>query len=126
MYRSFAISASRIITPANEFYFEPETADCNRKDQTGIILHSSRTHSNTESSEFAINPVKGNKSYHCVKSVCIMTFSGPYFPAFGLNTERYVISLRIQSECRGIQTRETPNTDAFHAVYAIVKCNLIV
>ena len=26
---------------------------------------------------------------HCVKSVCIRSFSGPYFPAFGLNTERY-------------------------------------
>ena len=26
---------------------------------------------------------------HCVKSVQIRSFSGPYFPAFGLNTERY-------------------------------------
>ena len=26
--------------------------------------------------------------------------SGPYFPAFGLNTERYEVSLHIQSECR--------------------------
>ena len=25
----------------------------------------------------------------CVKSVCIRSFSSPYFPAFGLNTERY-------------------------------------
>ena len=25
---------------------------------------------------------------HCVKSVCIRSFSGPYFPAFRLNTER--------------------------------------
>ena len=24
----------------------------------------------------------------------------PYFPAFGLNTERYFVSLRIQSVCR--------------------------
>ena len=24
-----------------------------------------------------------------MKSVCIRSFSGPYFPAFGLNTERY-------------------------------------
>ena len=29
-------------------------------------------------------------------------FSGLYFPAFGLNTERYSVSLRIQSECRKI------------------------
>ena len=34
-------------------------------------------------------------------------FSGPYFPAFGLNTERYSVSLSIQFECGEIQTRET-------------------
>ena len=33
-------------------------------------------------------------------------FLGPYFPAIGLNTERYSVSLRIQSECRKIQTRK--------------------
>ena len=27
--------------------------------------------------------------YHCVKSVGIRSFSGPYFPALGLNTEIY-------------------------------------
>ena len=32
-------------------------------------------------------------------------FSGPYFPAFGLNTERYEVSLRIQSECGKTRTR---------------------
>ena len=31
--------------------------------------------------------------------------SGPYFPAFGLNMERYFVSLRVQSECRKIRTR---------------------
>ena len=31
-------------------------------------------------------------------------FSGPYFPAFGLNTERYFVSLRIQSEWGKIRT----------------------
>ena len=29
---------------------------------------------------------------HCVKSVRIRSFSGPHFPAFGLNTERYSVS----------------------------------
>ena len=29
-----------------------------------------------------------NKPY-CVKSVCIGSYSGPHFPVFGLNTERY-------------------------------------
>ena len=33
-------------------------------------------------------------------------FSGPYFLAFGLNTKRYGVSLRIQSECEKIRTRK--------------------
>ena len=33
-------------------------------------------------------------------------FSGPYFPAFELTTERYGVSLRIQSKCGKIQTRK--------------------
>ena len=46
-----------------------------------------------------------NSNYiHCVKSVQIRSFSGPYFPAFGLNTERYSLSLHIQSECGKIRT----------------------
>ena len=53
---------------------------------------------------------------HCVKSVRIWSYSGPYFPAFALNTERYGVSLHIQSECRKIRTRITTNTDTFHAV----------
>ena len=44
-------------------------------------------------------------------------FSGPYFPMFGLNTERYSVSLHIQSECGKIRTRITPNTDTFYAVF---------
>ena len=36
---------------------------------------------------------------HCVKSVRIRNFSGPQFPAFRLNTERYGLSFEIQSEC---------------------------
>ena len=35
-------------------------------------------------------------------------FSGPYFTAFGLNTGRYSVSLRIQSECGKIRTRKKP------------------
>ena len=31
--------------------------------------------------------------------------SGPYFLAFGLNTESYSVSLRIQSECVKIRTK---------------------
>ena len=53
---------------------------------------------------------------YCVKSVAIRRFSGLYFPAFGLNIERYGECLRIQSECGKIRTRKTSNTDTFHAV----------
>ena len=48
---------------------------------------------------------------HCVKNVRMPNFSGWYFSAFGLNTERYGVSLHIQSKCGKIQTRKTPNTD---------------
>ena len=62
---------------------------------------------------------------HCVRSVRIRRFSGPYFPSFGLNTGRYSFrkkcpyqeffwsvfsrirtecGLRIQSECEKIRT----------------------
>ena len=56
------------------------------------------------------------RTCHCVKSIRIRSFSGPYFPAFGLNAERYSVSLRIYSECGEIRTRKTPNTDTFNAV----------
>ena len=36
---------------------------------------------------------------HRVKSVRIRSYSGPFFPAFGMNTEKYSVSRRIQSEC---------------------------
>ena len=40
-------------------------------------------------------------------------FSGPYFPAFGLNTERYSVSLRIRSECEKIWTRKNLHIRTF-------------
>ena len=55
--------------------------------------------------------------FHCVKSVCVRSYSGPHFPAFRLNTERYGVSLRIQSECGKMWTRITPNSDTSHAVF---------
>ena len=45
--------------------------------------------------------------------------SGPYFPAFGLNTERYEVSLCIQSECGKIRTRNNSVFRHFHAVYML-------
>ena len=32
--------------------------------------------------------------FHCVRGVRIRSYSGPYFPAFGLNTERYGVRMR--------------------------------
>ena len=52
---------------------------------------------------------------HCMNSVRFCCFSGPYFPELGLNTERYSVSLGIQSEFERIRTWKTPNTGTFHA-----------
>ena len=55
--------------------------------------------------------------YHCVKSIRIRSYSGSYFPAFGLNTERYGVYFRIQSECGKIGTVMTPNTDTLPSIF---------
>ena len=55
----------------------------------------------------------------CVKRVRTRSYSGTYFPASGLNTERYFASLRILSECGKMQTRITPNTGTFYTVIYI-------
>ena len=57
------------------------------------------------------------KHFHCVKSVHIRSYSGLYFLAFGLNTERYSVSLPIRYKYGKIRTRITPNTDTFYAVF---------
>ena len=49
-----------------------------------------------------------------IKKFRIWSFSGPHFPTFELNKERYSFSFRIQPECGNIRTRKTPNTDIFH------------
>ena len=51
-----------------------------------------------------------------VKWVHIRSFSGLYFLAFGLNTERYSLFLRIQSGSGIMRTRKTPNMDTFYAM----------
>ena len=69
-----------------------------------------------------------------MRSVGFRSYSGPHFPAFRLNTERYsaslriqryVVSLRVPSECGEMRARITLNTDIFYAVtgfnYGIVK-----
>ena len=49
----------------------------------------------------------------CVKSVRIWNYSGPYFSALGLNTERYSVFPCIQSKCGKIRTRKTLNVNTF-------------
>ena len=71
---------------------------------------------------FALVSFNSNVFYlvhHCVKSVRIRSYSGPHFPAFGLNTERY---------CGKMRTRITPNTDTFYAVhlYSMIFCNWFI
>ena len=51
-----------------------------------------------------------------VRSIRIWSFSGPYFPALGPNTEIYIINLSIQSECIKVRTGKIPNSDTFYSV----------
>ena len=52
----------------------------------------------------------------CVKMSKKGVFSGPYFPAFEMNTERYFVLLRIQSKCGKYGPEKTPHLDTFHTV----------
>ena len=56
------------------------------------------------------------KECHCVKRVRILSYSGPYSPAFALHTERYGVSVRIQSDCGKLRIRISQNTDTFYSV----------
>ena len=57
---------------------------------------------------------------HCLESIRIRSYSGPHVPAFGLNTYRYEVSLRIQSECGEMRTRITLNLDTFYVVITYI------
>ena len=54
----------------------------------------------------------------CVNSVKYGVFHGPYFAVFGLNTEIYGVTIRIQSEYGKMWTRETLHLDTCHTVYS--------
>ena len=49
--------------------------------------------------------ITSNVIRHCVKGVHFRSYSGPYFPAFGLSTERYGVSVRIESKCGKMRSR---------------------
>ena len=61
----------------------------------------------------------GSQISHCMKSVCILSYSGLYFPEIGLNTERYSAPLHIESKCGKTRTRVTPSTDIFYALSVV-------
>ena len=51
-----------------------------------------------------------------MKSVRSWNFSGPYFPAFGLNMGTYSENLCIHFECGKMRTRKILNTNTFYVV----------
>ena len=80
-----------------------------------VIFHTLSTNKSTNNILILFAGLLDN---HCVKSVLIWSYSGPYFLALGLNTDRYAVSLCIQSESGKIWTRITPNKDTFYPVNA--------
>ena len=52
----------------------------------------------------------------CVKKVRVISFSGPHFPTFRLNTEIYFANVHIKGQCGKMQFRETPNMGTFYTV----------
>ena len=52
-------------------------------------------------------------------------FSDPYFPTFGLNTERYSVTLRIQSECGKTRTRKNSVFAHFSRSGWIIFCEMV-
>ena len=61
-----------------------------------------------------------------MKSVRIRNSSGPYFPAFGLYTTIWPVSLRIHSKCGSIRTWKSPNADTFHEMYIMLFYPLVL
>ena len=51
--------------------------------------------------------------------------SGTYFPVFGLNTERYFVSLRFSPNAGKYRPEITPYLDIFHAVHESEKIHVL-
>ena len=56
--------------------------------------------------------------FHCVKSVLIRSYSGPHFPAFGLNTERYSV---VSPNSVRLRENEDQNNSEYGHFYAVFK-----
>ena len=66
-----------------------------------------------------------------MKSVRIRNYSGAHFPAFGLNTDRYSVFLRIQLECGpySVQMRENAyqnNSEYGYLLRSLLKMVLVL
>ena len=77
----------------------------NSQNIIGIRFVTRSSHLQNISSSTVFKKPLYNCSIHCVKCVLIRSYTGPYFLAFGLNTDRYSVSLRIQSKCGKMRTR---------------------
>ena len=69
--------------------------------------------------EFFAKIINVSQLLHAWKVSKYGIFSGPYFPALGLNTERYEVSLRIQPEREKYGPEKTPCLDTFQAVLTL-------
>ena len=69
---------------------------------------------------------KNNDIYniHCVKSVCIRSYSGPHFPRIFPHSELIrrdsPYSVRMRENAGKVRTRITPNMDTFYAVIGYI------
>ena len=57
-----------------------------------------------------------SENSHCVKVSKYGVFSGPYFPAFGLNTDRYAYLSVFSPNAGKYRPDQIPCLDTFHAV----------
>ena len=71
-----------------------------RGTEAGMLLFRKPCHK-----KYYINATKDKVPFTSWKVSKYGVIPGPYFPTFGLKTERYFVSLCIQSECGKIRTR---------------------
>ena len=106
----------------NKFIFDIKQLKMNRfiKSLSGLIISISNATFEVPSqrpwrSEDCLKMIWGSLRQHAMKIINTgwkvskyAVFSGMYFPAFGVNLERYSVSLCIQSKCGKMQTRANP------------------
>ena len=80
---------------------------------SGQLFRNKRYTNHVPETKIVLTLTLFTRDIHCVKSVRIQSFSGPYFPVFRPNMS---VSIRIQSKYGKVRTRKTPITNTFHAV----------